>query len=77
MVFIATYVVVIGPDRNVEAAAKFIENQFLVRNVNKLRVIHSQFITATDTHVNNMTFVHKYVLESIIREHLEAASHLF
>lgn len=62
----------IGPDRNVEAAAKFIQDQFQARNMNKDKLIYPHFTTATDT--NNIQVVFKVVLETIIRENLEAAN---
>ena len=65
------YYVVIGPDRNVEAAAKFIQDQFQARNMNKDKLIYPHFITATDT--NNIRDVFKVVFKTIIDENLQAA----
>lgn len=62
----------IGPDCNVEAAAKFIQDQFQARNMNKDKLIYPHFTTATDT--NNIQVVFKVVLETIIRENLQAAN---
>ena len=45
----------LGPDRNVEAAAKFIQDQFQARNMNKDKLIYPHFTTATDT--NNIQVV--------------------
>ena len=71
VIFIAIYVV-IGPDRNVEAAAKFIQDKFQAQNSNNDRPIHSHFITATDT--DNIKVVVKLSYETILRENLQAAS---
>ncbi len=38
-----------GPDRDVEAAAEFIQKEFLERNLNKSKIIYPHFTTATDT----------------------------
>lgn len=64
--------VVIGPDRNVEAAAKFIQDKFQARNLNKDKPIHSHFITATDT--DNIKVIVQLIFETIIRENLQAAN---
>ena len=38
-----------GPDRDVEAAADFIQREFMERNLNKSKIIYPHFTTATDT----------------------------
>ena len=60
-----------GPDRDVDSAGKFIEGEFKARNHNKDKIIYAHFTTATDT--SNIQVVFKVVLETIIRENLEAA----
>lgn len=61
-----------GPDRDVDAAARFIQNEFMERNLNKGKIIYPHFTTATDT--SNIKVVMKVVLDTIIRENLEAAN---
>lgn len=61
-----------GPERDVEAAAMFIQNMFLDRNLNKSKIVYPHFTTATDT--SNIRVVFKVVLDTIIRENLEAAN---
>lgn len=62
----------LGPERDVEAAAMFIQNMFLDRNLNKSKIVYPHFTTATDT--SNIRVVFKVVLDTIIRENLEAAN---
>ena len=71
VIFIAIYVV-IGPDRNVEAAAKFIQDKFQAQNSNNDRLIYSHFITATDT--DNIKIVVKLSFETIFCENLQATN---
>lgn len=61
-----------GPDRDVDAAARFIQTEFMNRNLNKSKMIYPHFTTATDT--SNIKVVMKVVLDTIIRENLEAAN---
>lgn len=61
-----------GPDHNVETAGSFIQDQFLGRNMNKGKIVYPHFTTATDT--SNIKVVFKVVLDTIIRENLEAAN---
>lgn len=61
-----------GPDRDLDSAAKFIQKEFMERNLNKSKIIFPHFTTATDT--SNITVVMKVVLDTIIRENLEAAN---
>lgn len=61
-----------GPDRDVDTAARFIQTEFMERNLNKSKIIYPHFTTATDT--SNIKVVFKVVLDTIIRENLEAAN---
>lgn len=61
-----------GPDREVDNAARFIQGEFLERNLTKSKIIYPHFTTATDT--SNIKVVMKVVLDTIIRENLEAAN---
>ena len=61
-----------GPDHDVSAAKKFIENLFLDCNTNGKRIIYVHFTTATDT--SNVKVVFKVVLETILREGIKATS---
>ena len=61
-----------GDDRDADSAAKFIQEQFQARNMNKDKLIYPHFTTATDT--SNIQVVFKVVLETIIRENLQAAN---
>ena len=61
-----------GPDHNVESAGKFIQDMFCERNLNKNKIVYPHFTTATDT--SNIRVVFKVVLDTIIRENLEAAN---
>ena len=62
----------LGPDRDVDAAGRFIQGEFMDRNLNKSKIIYPHFTTATDT--SNIKVVFKVVLDTIIRENLEAAN---
>lgn len=61
-----------GPDRDVDAASRFIQAEFMERNLNKSKIIYPHFTTATDT--SNIKVVFGVVLDTIIRENLEAAN---
>lgn len=61
-----------GPDRDLQAAGEFIQKEFLERNLNKSKIIYPHFTLATDT--SNIKVVFKVVLDTIIRENLEAAN---
>lgn len=61
-----------GPDRDFDAAGNFIKEEFMERNLNKGKIIFPHFTTATDT--SNIRVVFKVVLDTIIRENLEAAN---
>ena len=59
-----------GPDRDVDSTARFILSKFIECKLNKSKVIYPHFTTATDT--SNIKVVFKVVLDTIIRENLEA-----
>ena len=61
-----------GPDHNVETAGRYIQDEFLGRNLNKSKIVYPHFTTATDT--SNIRVVFKVVIDTIIRENLEAAN---
>ena len=61
-----------GPDRDVDSAARFIQTEFMERNLNKSKIIYPHFTTATDT--SNIKVVFKVVLDTIIRENVEMAN---
>lgn len=61
-----------GPDNNVAAAKKFVEEEFIARNMKKGKLVFPHFTTATDS--GNIRVVFKVVLETIIRENLERAN---
>ena len=61
-----------GPDRDVDSASRFIETEFMERNLYKNKIIYPHFTTATDT--SNIKVVLKVVLDTIIRENLETAN---
>jgi hypothetical protein len=61
----------LGPERDVQAAAEFIEDEFRSLNQNPNKVVYCHFTTATDT--SNIHVVFKVVLDTIIKENLEAA----
>eukprot|EP00118_Oscarella_pearsei_P000611 m.5375 g.5375 ORF g.5375 m.5375 type:complete len:361 (+) comp13013_c0_seq1:132-1214(+) len=60
-----------GPDYDVDAAARFIQREFQARNHNPNKAVFCHFTTATDT--SNIEIVFKAVLETIVRENLQAA----
>lgn len=57
-----------GPDKNIDEAALFIQNKFLMRNYNSVKVICPHFTTATDT--ANVQTVFQVVMETVIKENL-------
>ena len=61
-----------GAEHNVEQAGKFIQDLFMERNLNNNKIVYPHFTTATDT--SNIRIVFKVVLDTIIRENLEAAN---
>ena len=61
-----------GPDRDIDSASRFIETEFMERNLYKSKIIYPHFTTATDT--SNIKVVLKVVLDTIIRENLETAN---
>ena len=58
----------LGPDRNIDQAALFIQKKFLQRNHNSRRIICPHFTTATDT--ANVQTVFQVVMETVIKENL-------
>ncbi|XP_062508564.1 guanine nucleotide-binding protein G(o) subunit alpha-like isoform X2 [Corticium candelabrum] len=60
-----------GPDRDVDCAAQFIEDEFRSLNQNPNKVLYCHFTTATDT--SNIHIVFNVVLDTIVKENLEAA----
>ncbi|CAH1273768.1 guanine nucleotide-binding protein G(o) subunit alpha-like [Branchiostoma lanceolatum] len=61
-----------GADCDVDSAARFIQHMFQGCNKNPSKVIYPHFTTATDT--SNIQVVFQVVMDTIIRENLEAAS---
>ncbi|XP_033108941.1 guanine nucleotide-binding protein G(o) subunit alpha-like [Anneissia japonica] len=61
-----------GPDCRVEDAARFLQQEFLVRNHKPSKVVYPHFTTATDT--SNIQVVFQVVMDTVIKENLEAAS---
>ena len=61
-----------GPDRDVDAACRFIQDLFLERNLKKSKIVYPHFTTATDT--SNIKVVFNVVLQTIIHDSLEAAN---
>lgn len=61
-----------GPDCDVDRAARFIQHLFQMQNRHQGKVIYPHFTTATDT--SNIQVVFQVVMDTIVRENLEAAS---
>ena len=61
-----------GPNRDVDAACRFIQDLFLKRNFHKGRFIYPHFTTATDT--SNIKVVLKVVLDAVIHANLYAGN---
>eukprot|EP00058_Branchiostoma_floridae_P013688 XP_002599176.1 hypothetical protein BRAFLDRAFT_275208 [Branchiostoma floridae] len=61
-----------GSDCDVDSAARYIQHMFQGCNKNPSKVIYPHFTTATDT--SNIQVVFQVVMDTIIRENLEAAS---
>ncbi|KAL3877273.1 hypothetical protein ACJMK2_035005 [Sinanodonta woodiana] len=64
-----------GPDKDTDAAARYIQQLFMMQSLIPGKVIYSHFTTATDT--SNIQVVFQVVMDSILRENLKAASILF
>ena len=54
------FAVDLGPDRDIDAAARFIQQEFMDRNLNKTKIIYPHFTTATDT--SNIKVMPSYFL---------------
>ncbi|XP_042198321.1 guanine nucleotide binding protein (G protein) alpha v1 [Callorhinchus milii] len=61
-----------GADCDVDAGARFVANQFLSLNRNVAKLVYHHFTTATDT--SNVQVVFQVVMDTIIKENLEAVS---
>lgn len=61
-----------GADKDVDSAARFIQNLFQIQSTNPCKVIYPHFTTATDT--SNIQVVFQVVMDSILRENLRNAS---
>ncbi|KAJ8317997.1 hypothetical protein KUTeg_004227 [Tegillarca granosa] len=61
-----------GADKDVDSAARFIQNLFQMQSTNPCKVIYPHFTTATDT--SNIQVVFQVVMDSILRENLRNAS---
>ncbi|XP_067271778.1 guanine nucleotide binding protein (G protein) alpha v1 isoform X2 [Pseudorasbora parva] len=61
-----------GADCDVDAAARFIASMFVSLNATPSKLIYHHFTTATDT--SNVQVVFQVVMDTIIKENLEAVS---
>lgn len=61
-----------GPDKDVDAAALFIQDLFKKQNEVPNKEIYSHFTTATDT--SNVRVVFQLVTETVLRENLTQAT---
>lgn len=61
-----------GADCDVDAAARFIASIFVSLNTTPSKLIYHHFTTATDT--SNVQVVFQVVMDTIIKENLEAVS---
>ncbi|XP_048467015.1 guanine nucleotide binding protein (G protein) alpha v1 [Rhincodon typus] len=61
-----------GADCDVDSAARFVAGQFLSLNRNPAKLIYHHFTTATDT--SNIQVVFQVVMDTIIKENLQAVS---
>lgn len=61
-----------GADCDVDAAARFIAAMFVSLNATPSKLIYHHFTTATDT--SNVQVVFQVVMDTIIKENLEAVS---
>ncbi len=64
-----------GADCDVDAAARFIASMFVSLNTTPSKLIYHHFTTATDT--SNVQVVFQVVMDTIIKENLEAVSLLW
>lgn len=61
-----------GADCDVDSAAHFIASTFVSLNTTPSKLIYHHFTTATDT--SNIQVVFQVVMDTIIKENLEAVS---
>lgn len=61
-----------GADCDVDAAARFIASMFVSLNATASKLIYHHFTTATDT--SNVQIVFQVVMDTIVKENLEAVS---
>ncbi|RXN02201.1 Guanine nucleotide-binding protein G(o) subunit alpha [Acipenser ruthenus] len=61
-----------GADCDVDAAARYISSKFLSLNKTPSKLVYHHFTTATDT--SNVQIVFQVVMDTIIKENLEAVS---
>ncbi|XP_017538719.1 guanine nucleotide binding protein (G protein) alpha v1 isoform X1 [Pygocentrus nattereri] len=61
-----------GADCDVDSAARFIASMFVSQNATPTKLIYHHFTTATDT--SNVQVVFQVVMDTIIKENLEAVS---
>ncbi|CAG5135700.1 unnamed protein product, partial [Candidula unifasciata] len=61
-----------GPDKDVDAAAKYIQHLFLTQVSSPSKIVYPHFTTATDT--TNIQVVFQVLMDSILRHNLKAAN---
>ncbi|XP_032900105.1 guanine nucleotide-binding protein G(o) subunit alpha-like [Amblyraja radiata] len=61
-----------GADCDVDSAARYIAGQFLALNRSPAKLVYHHFTTATDT--SNIQVVFQVVIDTIVKENLEAVS---
>ncbi|XP_059804339.1 guanine nucleotide binding protein (G protein) alpha v1 isoform X2 [Hypanus sabinus] len=61
-----------GANCDVDSAARYIASQFLLLNRNPAKLVYHHFTTATDT--SNIQVVFQVVIDTIVKENLEAVS---
>lgn len=59
---------IIGPDRDVDRGALFIQHKFVLKNADSRKVLYPHFTTATDT--ANVQVVFQAVMEMVISSNL-------
>lgn len=59
---------ILGPDKDVDRGALFIQHKFVLRNSDSRKVLYPHFTTATDT--ANVQVVFQSVMEMLISENL-------
>lgn len=63
---------VLGPDRDVESAAMYLQNLFMMQNRSATKVVYPHFTTATDT--TNIQYVFDVIIDGILKENLKSLS---